>query len=95
MSLVDRTEVGLWFPLGVPPGLGVSGAQAGPIRNPRLVGPRGAQKATLAVVEVRAPGGRRHSQTLFFPVHLLLGDARGSWNKAAPKTSLPTESKEA
>lgn len=87
--------MGLWFPLGVSPGLGVSGAQAGPIRNPRLVGPRGAQKAALAVVEVWAPGGRCHSQTLFFPVHLLLADAQGSWNKAAPKASLWAEPKEA
>ena len=43
--LGDRTEVDIWFPLGVPPGLGVSGAQADPVWNSQWVGRLGDEKA--------------------------------------------------
>lgn len=33
-SLGDRADVGIWFPLSVTPGLGVSGAQADPVWTP-------------------------------------------------------------
>ena len=47
--LGDRTEVDIWFPLGVPPGLGVSGAQADPVWNSQWVGPPGRGEGCLPV----------------------------------------------
>ena len=55
VSLVARTEVGKGFPLGVPPGLGVSGAQADAVGKSRADGisSPGARKPALVGMEVR------------------------------------------
>lgn len=86
-SLVDRAEVGSWFPLGVTAGPGGSRAQAEPGRD--SPGGRAAGKAARGRGRRSEAGLGHHNQTPFFPVHRTPAPpgCPGKQKKVAPKSS--------